>query len=178
MSPKEPWAKSLESVWLYWEMVETWKVGPGGISSGHWSCVLRGDSGNSAHSFSLSFLSHEGSNFTPSWASSMMFYLAIDLEATEPTDWGLKRPKVGAKINLFFPLSLCLFLSLFCSTGIWTQGLHLEHSTGPIFVMGFFFPERGSCLVWLLTVILLISISWVAWIIGVSHWCTANFFSL
>jgi hypothetical protein len=64
-----------------------------------------------------------------------------------------------------------IYFFIFCSTGIWTQGLHLEPPHQPFFVMGFF--EIGSCELfawgWLWTVILLISASWVAGITGVSH---------
>jgi hypothetical protein len=47
----------------------------------------------------------------------------------------------------------------------------LSHSTSPFFVFWFFF-EIGSlsCLGWLWTAILLISVSWVARITGESHW--------
>jgi hypothetical protein len=68
-----------------------------------------------------------------------------------------------------------LLLLLFCSTGAWTQGLHLELLHQPYFWKGFF--EIGShgtiCPIWLQTSILLISASWVARITGVSHWYLA-----
>jgi hypothetical protein len=74
----------------------------------------------------------------------------------------------------FMPLVLAsiFFFFLFCSTGVWTQGLHLEPLHQPFFVKRFF--EIGSCelfiyLGWLQTAILLISASWVARITGVSH---------
>jgi hypothetical protein len=65
----------------------------------------------------------------------------------------------------------------FC-TGVWTQGLPLKPLHQPFFFCdGFFFPEIGSWELfapgWLWTVILLISVSCVARIIGVSHWCLA-----
>jgi hypothetical protein len=50
-------------------------------------------------------------------------------------------------------------------------------ATPPIFFYEGFFRDRVSrtvCLGWLLTVILLVSASWVARIIGVSHWCLAK----
>jgi hypothetical protein len=59
----------------------------------------------------------------------------------------------------------CLFIWFeFCSTGVWTLGLHLEHSTSHFFVKGFFkIGSRGTiCPGWLWTVILLISASWAA----------------
>jgi hypothetical protein len=65
----------------------------------------------------------------------------------------------------------------FCGTGIWTQELHLEQLYQPCFVMGF--SETGShgtiCWVWLWTMILLISVSWVARITGRSHWPPTKF---
>jgi hypothetical protein len=65
--------------------------------------------------------------------------------------------------------------SFFCGAGAWTQALHLEHSTSPFFVMGFF--EIGFHKLfawgWLQTVILLISVSWVPRITGVNH-CTRS----
>jgi hypothetical protein len=52
----------------------------------------------------------------------------------------------------------------------------LSQSTSPFFVMGFF--EVGShklfALGWLWTSTLLISVSWVARITGVSHWCPTH----
>jgi hypothetical protein len=72
--------------------------------------------------------------------------------------------------------NICLFVCLFCGSGAWTQGLHLRPLHQPIFVMGFF-QDRVSwtvCPGWLGTAIFLISASWVARIIGVSHWCPAN----
>jgi hypothetical protein len=60
--------------------------------------------------------------------------------------------------------------SFFCSTGVWTQGLHLESLHQSFFVKGFF--KRGSqttCLSWLQTTILLISASLAARITGMSH---------
>jgi hypothetical protein len=66
------------------------------------------------------------------------------------------------------------YLCFFFGTGVWTQGLYLEPYHQPFFVMGFF--EIGSCKlfcpVWLGMTILLI-VSWVARIIGVSHWRSA-----
>jgi hypothetical protein len=37
----------------------------------------------------------------------------------------------------------CLFVCLFCSTGAFTHGLHVESLYQPIFMMAFFFPERS-----------------------------------
>jgi hypothetical protein len=73
-----------------------------------------------------------------------------------------------------------LFLSFFiCGTAVWTQGLTLlkqvlyglSHSTSLSFCIGNIW-DRVSwaiCLGWLWTTILLISVSWVARIIGVSQ---------
>jgi hypothetical protein len=66
---------------------------------------------------------------------------------------------------------LLFFFFFFCSTGAWTQGLHLEPLHQPYACKGFFmigFLEL-FCLGWLWTMILLISASWVARITGVSH---------
>jgi hypothetical protein len=60
---------------------------------------------------------------------------------------------------------------LFCCTGVWTQGLHLEPLHQPFFVMDFFW-DRVSwtiCLGWLWTSILPISPSQVARITGISE---------
>jgi hypothetical protein len=59
----------------------------------------------------------------------------------------------------------------FCSTGAWTQGLHLEPLYQPFFCDEVFWDRVSQtiCLGWLWTKILLISASWVARIIGVSH---------
>jgi hypothetical protein len=63
------------------------------------------------------------------------------------------------------------FFFLFWSTGVWTQSLYLEQLHQPFLVMGFI--ETGShrtiCLNWLQTMILLIAISWVARITGMSQ---------
>jgi hypothetical protein len=69
-----------------------------------------------------------------------------------------------------------LFIYLFCSSGVWIQGLHLEPLHQPFLVMGF--SEIGSCQLlicpgWFQTLILLISASWVARITGVGHQCPA-----
>jgi hypothetical protein len=73
-----------------------------------------------------------------------------------------------------------VFLLLFCSTGVWTQGLHLEPLHQPFSVMGFF--RIGShelfCLVWLQTMILLISATCVTRTTGVSHQHLAEMSSL
>jgi hypothetical protein len=62
----------------------------------------------------------------------------------------------------------------------------LTHSASPFFVIFFFcrcfvFSEKGSQELfaqgWLWTLILLISASWEARIIGMSHWCPASYFS-
>jgi hypothetical protein len=72
------------------------------------------------------------------------------------------------------PEILLVRLSIFFfSTGFWTQGLHLEPLHQPFVWKGFFW-DRVSwtiCLGWLQTAILLISISWIARITGMSHWC-------
>jgi hypothetical protein len=77
--------------------------------------------------------------------------------------------------NIFFSkLSaqiFCWFFSFFGGTGDWTQGLHLELLHQPYFYESFFEIRscRTICPVWRQTSILLISASWVARIIGVSH---------
>jgi hypothetical protein len=64
-----------------------------------------------------------------------------------------------------------MFVCLFCSTGVWTQGLHLDSLHLPFFVMGYL--EIGFCELfawgWLWTEIPHISSSWVIRIKGVSH---------
>jgi hypothetical protein len=66
-------------------------------------------------------------------------------------------------------------LFVFCSTGAWIQGLHLEPLHQPYFFFFFWwrvFWDRVSqtiCPGWLWTVVLLISASWVARITGVRH---------
>jgi hypothetical protein len=82
-------------------------------------------------------------------------------------------------LNVYcFSLLCCFFRSLtfgffffFGSTGLWTQGLHLEPLHLVIFI---FFLVRvwwTIWLGWLPSAILLISASWVAGITGVSRWC-------
>jgi hypothetical protein len=69
------------------------------------------------------------------------------------------------------------FFFFFCSTCVWTQGLHLEPFHQPFFMKGFF--EIGSHELfasgWLQTPILLISASWVSRITGMSHRHLAGF---
>jgi hypothetical protein len=64
----------------------------------------------------------------------------------------------------------------FCSTGVWTQGLHFEPLHQPFLVMGFYQDtvSKTICPGWLLISILQISASWVAGIAGVNHWCPVN----
>jgi hypothetical protein len=68
------------------------------------------------------------------------------------------------------------FFFFFCSTGVWTQGLHLEPPHQPYFCEGFFEIGSGGpiCWGWLWTTILLISAYWVARITDVSHQCPAR----
>jgi hypothetical protein len=51
-------------------------------------------------------------------------------------------------------------------------------SPQPFFVIGFFRGRvlQNVCLGWLWTSSLLISVSWVARITGISHWCPASSF--
>jgi hypothetical protein len=66
------------------------------------------------------------------------------------------------------------FFFFFCSTRVWTQGLHLEPLHQPFLFCDSFFQDRvlqTLCRGWLQIVILLISAFWVARITGVSHWC-------
>jgi hypothetical protein len=58
-----------------------------------------------------------------------------------------------------------MFIYLFCSTGAWTQGLHLEPLHQLFFLWRVF---QDICPGWLWTLILLIFASWVARIAGVS----------
>jgi hypothetical protein len=73
----------------------------------------------------------------------------------------------------FLSLSLFFFVCV-CDTEFWIQGLHQ-----PFFVIGVFKIESQSHELfgggWFRTVILLISASWVARIIGVSHQWLADF---
>jgi hypothetical protein len=74
-----------------------------------------------------------------------------------------------------------VFIYLFFGgTGVWASCLlgkhsyHLSHSTGPF--LCWVFRDRVSRTIypgWLQTMILLIAASWVARIMGVSHWCPA-----
>jgi hypothetical protein len=60
--------------------------------------------------------------------------------------------------------------------GLELRAFTLSHSTSPIFfVKGFLIGSHGTiCLGWLQTAILLISLSWIARITGVSHWRLAR----
>jgi hypothetical protein len=81
--------------------------------------------------------------------------------------WGSIELWVGAKFSLFF---------FFGGSGVWTQSLtlarqmlyHLNHSHQP-FTVGYFSRQGLTNYV----LILLISVSWVARIIGVRHWWLA-----
>jgi hypothetical protein len=77
-------------------------------------------------------------------------------------------------------MNLNLIFFFFCSTGVWTQGLHLEPLHQPFFVMRFFWHRVSQtiCPCWFQTMILLISVSWVARITGVSHWRPDDFYLL
>jgi hypothetical protein len=83
--------------------------------------------------------------------------------------WGYRHTPPHPDYLLIQSLDNCFFL--FCATGVWTQGLHLEPLHQPFFMMGFF-QDRVSwtiCSIWLWTIILLISASWVVRITGMSH---------
>jgi hypothetical protein len=73
----------------------------------------------------------------------------------------------------------CMFVCVGV-TGVWTQGIHLESLHQPFFVMGFFKIGSRELFVqgWHRILIFLISASWVARIIGMSHQCPASFCSL
>jgi hypothetical protein len=78
--------------------------------------------------------------------------------------------------GIFFIIKGCWFFFFFCSTGVWTQGLHPESLHEPFFCDGFS-QDRVSwaiCLGWFRTSILLISASWADRITGVSHWSLAD----
>jgi hypothetical protein len=63
--------------------------------------------------------------------------------------------------------------------GIELRAYTLSHSTSPLLGWGFFWDRVSQELFargWLWIKILLISASWVASIIGMSHWCTNFFF--
>jgi hypothetical protein len=80
-----------------------------------------------------------------------------------------------------FILCVALFMYLFiyfCSTGAWTQGLHLEPLFQPFSVLDIFEIGSHGLFVWgwLWTAVLLIFASWVARITGMSHWCLAYLF--
>jgi hypothetical protein len=73
-----------------------------------------------------------------------------------------------------------LFYFVFCSIGVWTQGLHTPWVTPPalFFCIGYFWDRVSRSLFaqgWLRTTILLLSASWVTRIIGMSHWHPAFF---
>jgi hypothetical protein len=84
---------------------------------------------------------------------------------------GLIRPAVSEVKYSFVPLvnSWSIYWFIYCGTGFWTQGLHLESLHQPFFVKGFF--EIGS-LKLAQTLILLISAFWVARIqaTGAQRW--------
>jgi hypothetical protein len=83
----------------------------------------------------------------------------------------MKRPSWGESLLFFF----------FCSTRVWTQGLHLEPYSRALlafFAVGFFRDRvsHTTCPGWLQTTTLLTS--WVARITGMSHQTCCNFFFL
>jgi hypothetical protein len=63
-----------------------------------------------------------------------------------------------------FFLILIFFNFIFCSTEVWTQGLHPEPLHQPYFCDGYFWDKVSQtiCWGWLQALILLISASWVA----------------
>jgi hypothetical protein len=67
-----------------------------------------------------------------------------------------------------FDVSLLFIYSFICSTGDWTQGLHLQLFHKSFFCEGFFWDRvtQTIFLGWLWTLILLISASWIARITG------------
>jgi hypothetical protein len=81
------------------------------------------------------------------------------------TIWGDQMYSAWGAIMVF-----CLFVC-FCGTGAWTQGQHLEPLHQPFFVMDFFQDgvSQTICLGRLRTMILPISATQLARIIGVSH---------
>jgi hypothetical protein len=82
----------------------------------------------------------------------------------------------GAHINISMRYNSWDFFSFFCSTGVWTQGLHLVPLHQPFFMI-FFFEIGCSKPIfpgWLQTIVLLNSAPWVARITGVSYWCPEN----
>jgi hypothetical protein len=76
--------------------------------------------------------------------------------------------------------SFIIIIIIFCSTGVWTQGLHLGHSTSPFLCWVFFKigSHRPICSGWLWAMILQISASWVVRITGMSHRRPASFIFL
>jgi hypothetical protein len=88
-------------------------------------------------------------------------------------------------VNWSSALTNTVFINLlvyyfFCSTGVWTQDLHLKPLHQPLFCDGYF-QNRALwtiCLGWLWSMILQISAFWVARIIGMSHQCPAYYKSI
>jgi hypothetical protein len=85
--------------------------------------------------------------------------------------------RLSVKCHLHWAVRIFVFF-FFYSTGVWTQGLHLEPLHQPFCVcVWWVFFKIGSletvCPGWLWTLILLISASWVARITDVSHRCLA-----
>jgi hypothetical protein len=72
---------------------------------------------------------------------------------------------------VFFLSFSSSFFFFICHTGVWTQCLHFEPLCQPCFVLDFFQyrVKQTICTGWLWTTILLITASWVARIIAVSH---------
>jgi hypothetical protein len=76
--------------------------------------------------------------------------------------------------------TILFYYFIFAVLGFELRAYSLSHSTSSFFVMGFF-EIRSNILFawgWLQTSVLLISASWVARIIGMSHQCPADFIFL
>jgi hypothetical protein len=93
---------------------------------------------------------------------------------------GGERRKLGRWIWLMYFLFKNEYgIFFFCSTGAWTQGLHLESLHQPFLCIYLIFFWQWILwtiyLGWLQTWILLISASWVARITGVGYQCPAEY---
>jgi hypothetical protein len=101
-----------------------------------------------------------------------MYFFLFNLTLADVCFISTTLPKTCKFIVESSPMWAASHRSLFCSTGIWTQGLHLEPLTSPFLYWVFLREDLMNYLPgWLQTVILLICDSWEARATGMINHC-------
>jgi hypothetical protein len=112
-----------------------------------------------------------GTDCKEKWVSVRWKYGVRNYQSIPLSGWRTMRTHSGlTELDFFF----------LCSTGVWTQGLHLKSLYPSFFCDGFSWARVSwtICPVWLWTENFLISASWLARITGMSHWCLVKLDSL